>query len=151
MTAATILDHLWRRREERNPVLVVIDEAHNVCPAQPLLKLQEASGDHVVRIAGEGRKYGLHLLLATQRPAKIRPNALSQCDNLVLMRMNSAADLAWIAEIFSFAPDSMLARAPYFSQGETLLAGGIVSRPTLARFGGRLSPEGGGDVPATWA
>jgi DNA helicase HerA-like ATPase len=67
------------------------------------------------------------------------------------MRMNSAADLAGIAETFSFAPESMLAQAPYFDQGETLLAGGIVNRPTVARFGGRLSPEGGGDVPATWA
>ncbi len=151
VTVTTILEHLWRRREDRNPVLVAIDEAHTVCPAEPTSKLQEASAAHVVRIAGEGRKYGLHLLVATQRPAKIHPNVLSQCDNLVLMRMNSAADLAGIAETFSFAPESMLAQAPYFDQGETLLAGGIVNRPTVARFGGRLSPEGGGDVPATWA
>ena len=64
------------------------------------------------------------------------------------MRMNSAGDLAVISELFSFAPESMLEQATYFEQGEALHAGGIVNRPTLARFGGRLSPEGGGDVSA---
>ena len=50
-----------------------------------------------MRIAAEGRKFGLYLLVSTQRPQKVHPNVVSQCDNLVLMRLNSAADLAYAA------------------------------------------------------
>jgi DNA helicase HerA-like ATPase len=105
----------------------------------------------VIRIAGEGRKFGLYLLLASQRPNKIHSNVLSQCDNLLLMRMNSHADLAHLASILSQVPTSLMEQATKFSIGESLLAGRIVQNPTFAKFEGRLSVEGGGDIPTTWA
>jgi uncharacterized protein len=151
LAAGAVLTRLWSRRAERRPALVVIDEAHNVCPVQPTLALQREGRDRVVRIAGEGRKYGLYLLLVTQRPDKLEPNALTQCDNLVLLRLNGAADVERMATAFSFVPPSLLGEAPSFAKGEALLAGGIVSRPSRAAFEGRLSPEGGSDVPTTWA
>ena len=45
----------------------------------------------------------------------------------------------------------LIAEATSFSKGEALFAGPIVARPTRAAFEGRLSPEGGGDVPTDWA
>ena len=92
-------------------MLIVIDEAHNVCPAAPEDALTALATEHAVRIAAEGRKFGLYLLTSTQRPQKVHPNVVSQCDNLILMRMNSAADLAYASEIFSFVPAGLLARA----------------------------------------
>jgi hypothetical protein len=151
LASAVVLTQLWRRRAERRPTLIVIDEAHNVCPAQTSLPLQEEGRDRVVRIAGEGRKYGLHLLLVTQRPDKLEPNALTQCDNLVLLRLNGAADVERLAAAFSFVPPPLLGEAPSFAKGEALIVGGIAARPTRAAFEGRLSPEGGGDVPTDWA
>jgi hypothetical protein len=56
-----------------------------------------------VRIASEGRKYGLYLLVVTQRPQKVRENVVSQCDSLALMRMNSLGDLDYVGEVFSHA------------------------------------------------
>ena len=149
--ALAALDHLWASRNERRATLIAIDEAHNVCPANPADRLQAAASEQVDRIAAEGRKFGLHLLLATQRPTKVPPNALSQCENLVLMRMNSASDIDALAEAFSFVPRTLLDQARRFGQGETLLAGGIVGEPVLARFDRRLSEEPGTDVPTTWA
>jgi DNA helicase HerA-like ATPase len=151
LASAAVLTQLWRRRAERRPTLVVIDEAHNVCPVQTSLPLQHGGRDHVVRIAGEGRKYGLHLLLVTQRPDKLEPNALTQCDNLILLRLNGAADVNRLAAAFSFVPPPLLGEAPSFAKGEALIVGGIVARPTRAAFEGRLSPEGGGDAPTHWA
>ena len=78
-------------------------------PPQPRGSLHTAIVDRLVQIAAEGRKYGLWLLLSTQRPSKIHPQVLSQCDNLMLMRMNSPGDLAELAEVFGFAPPDMLA------------------------------------------
>jgi hypothetical protein len=151
LASTAILAGLWRERERRNPVLLVIDEAHNVCPAEPEDPLRALASDVAVRIAAEGRKFGLYLLVSTQRPQKIPENLLSQCDNLVLMRMNSQADLAYVAEVFSFVPPSLLARATTFRQGECLVAGKIAPHPAFLRVGERVSVEGGGDVPADWA
>ena len=152
LVAATVLGDLWRRRQERDPVLIVIDEAHNVCPAEPPDPLAAVATGHAIRIAAEGRKFGLYLLLSTQRPQKIPENVLSQADNLVLMRLNSLADAAFAEAVFSFVPPSLIERSAIFRQGEALIAGKISPRqPALLRFGARLSEEGGADVPATWA
>ncbi len=151
LTSAAVLGALWHRREERKPVLVVIDEAHNVCPAEPLDPLTALATDYAVRIAAEGRKFGLYLLVATQRPQKVHPNVVTQCDNLVLMRLNSAADAAYARDVFSFVPAGLLARAPAFGVGEALVAGKICPAAALLRFGRRIAEEGGADVPADWA
>jgi len=130
--------------------LIVIDEAHNVCPAQPGDPITGLATEDAVRIAGEGRKFGLYLIVVTQRPQKVHENVLSQCDNLILMRMNSTADLGHVGRVFSFVPPGLLDRATTFRQGEALAAGKITSHPALIRFGARLSHEGGADV-AGWA
>jgi hypothetical protein len=100
LTACAVLERLWRERERREPVAIVINEAQNVCPAEPADPLTALATEDAVRIAGEGRKFGLYLIVVTQRPQKIHENVLSQCDNLVLMRMNSVADLAQVAGVF---------------------------------------------------
>jgi DNA helicase HerA-like ATPase len=149
--ALAVLQGLWAGRTRREPCLLVVDEAHDLCPAAPADELQERVLDLFIRVAGEGRKYGLHLLLATQRPDKLHANVLSQCDNVVLLRVNSAADRAQLQEQFSFAPAGLVELAGRFRQGEALLAGPITPFPLLARFGQRLTPEGGSDVPTDWA
>jgi hypothetical protein len=142
-----LIESLWAGRESRTPTLIVVDEAHNLCPAEPSSSIQAALVDRFVQIAAEGRKYGLWLLLSTQRPSKIHPQVLSQCDNLVLMRMNSPGDIAELARVFGFAPPVMLQASRYFVQGEALVAGGFVPAPGIIRMGARLTLEGGGDVP----
>jgi uncharacterized protein len=151
LVAASVLGALWRRRERREPVLVVIDEAHNVCPAQPEDPLVALATDHAVRIAAEGRKFGIYLLVSTQRPQKVHENVISQCDNLVLMRLNSTADAAFAQSVFSFVPAGLVDRATTFRLGEALVAGKVSPDPALIRFGARIAEEGGADVPSTWA
>ncbi|SDD31413.1 hypothetical protein SAMN05216410_3169 [Sanguibacter gelidistatuariae] len=147
VAALAVLDHLWGTREARQPALIVIDEAHNLCSADPVTPVDRALTERIVQIAAEGRKYGLWLLLSTQRPSKIHPNALSQCDNLALMKMSSPHDLAELADYFGYAPADLLARSPRFLQGQALFAGGFVDRATVVQMGSRLTHEGGTDVP----
>jgi DNA helicase HerA-like ATPase len=151
LVAQAVLGRLWEKRHERKPLLVVIDEAHNVCPQLPESELQFLATDTAISIAAEGRKFGLYLMLSTQRPQKVHENVVSQCDNLVLMRMNSIADVGHLTELFSFVPPSLLQRATGFRLGEALVAGKIVPTPSFVRFGARVSEEGGSDVPADWA
>ena len=93
-----------------------------------------------MRIAAEGRKFGLYLLVCTQRPQKVQENVVSQCDNLVLMRMASAADLAYAGELLSFAPRGLLDGATSFRLGEALVAG----QARLAPRADPLRPPRGG-------
>ncbi len=146
-----LLQKLWNKREERKPILIVIDEAHNICPSEPETPLQERLTQVLITIAGEGRKFGLYLLLASQRPQKIHPNVLSQCDNLVLMRMNSSADLGYLSDVFSFIPDDLIRESTHFRMGESLIAGQILPTPALVQIGRRMTQEGGTDIPSDWA
>ncbi|PRY67478.1 hypothetical protein B0I08_10685 [Glaciihabitans tibetensis] len=144
--ALAVLEHLWNHREAREPVLLVLDEAHNFCPPNPVSPIEHALTRQIVQIAAEGRKFGLWLFLSTQRPTKIHPNVLSQCDNLGVMKISTPRDLVELADVFGYAPESLLRQSPTFVQGQALFAGGFVERPTLVRVASRVTEEGGSDV-----
>jgi hypothetical protein len=149
--AAALMAGLWHRRAEKQPLLIVVDEAHNVCPQDVTDTHQALAVQAAINIAAEGRKYGLYLLLSTQRPQKLQVNIVSQCENLILMHMNSLADLDYLAATFSQVPPALIRQATGFELGEGLVAGRISPYPTLFRSGRRISPEGGSDIPTTWA
>ncbi len=150
VAALALLGRL-RRRTNRTAVSVVIDEAHNVCSPNAPTALERAVTDYAVWVAGEGRKFGIYLVLASQRPQKVHRNVISQCDNLLLMRVNSVADLDELAQVFSHVPATMIAEARSFQLGEMLAAGPVASTPIRLRVGERWTPEGGADLPTTWA
>ena len=151
LVAEAVLSTLWESRLTRTPCLVVIDEAHNICPAEAADPVTQLSADRAVQIAAEGRKYGLYMLTSTQRPHKVHENVVSQCDNLLLMRMNSSADLADLSRVFSFVPEGLMAGATSFRQGQALVAGKVMPRAAYVTMGARVSEEGGADIPRTWA
>jgi hypothetical protein len=78
-------------------------------------------------------------------------NILSQCDNLILMRMNSSGDRSRLAEAFSMVPSPLIERSATFLLGEGLAVGKITPDPLLFKTGRRMIPEGGLDLPASWA
>jgi uncharacterized protein len=108
--------------------------------------LEKAVLDRIIQIAAEGRKYGLWLLLSTQRPSRVHQGIISQCDNLALMRMSSQRDLDELATIFGFAPPALVDQSPLFRQGEALLAGGFAPVSSVVQMRQRLTHEGGRDV-----
>jgi len=82
---------------------------------------------------------------------EIHENVLSQCDDLLLMRMNSAADLARLSDDFSAVAPALIDRSATFRLGEGLAFGKIAPHPVLFKTGRRITAEGGPDVPADWA
>ena len=152
LVADAVLAALWSRRLSREPVLVVIDEAHNICASDPVDALSRLSTERAVQIAAEGRKYGLYLLASTQRPGKVHENVVSQCDNLLLMRMNAVSDLRELERLFSFVPPGLMAGATMFGMGQVLVGGRIFPPGAgYVQVGDRVSQEGGADIPLTWA
>jgi uncharacterized protein len=149
VTAGAVLERLWRRRATREPMAIVIDEAHNVCPAEPADPITALAAEDAIRIAGRGTQVWPLPDPCDPAPAEgARERALPMrqprpdADELT-------ADLAHIASSFSFVPPGLIERATTFHQGETLVAGKIASHPALIRFGAQLTHEGGADV-AGW-
>jgi uncharacterized protein len=150
LVAEAVLSTLWESRLSRRPCLIVIDEAHNVCPGAPVDALTRLCTRTAVQIAAEGRKYGLFLLTSTQRPHKVHENVVSQCDNLLLMRMNSQADVAELGRLLSFVPPGLMAGATSLRLGQALVAGRLLPQAAYVRMGERASREGGADIAPTW-
>ena len=121
-------------------------------PPPPDNTLSRITTERAIQIAAEGRKYGLYVLVSTQRPNKVHENVVSQCDNLLLMRMNSMADVGDLTRLFSFVPPGLMAGAPSFGMGQALVAGRLFPQGSAyVQMGDRVSQEGGADVPTTWA
>jgi hypothetical protein len=80
-----------RKREEVPAGMIVIEEAHNFIPERGFGK---AVSTHVLRtIASEGRKFGLGLLVISQRPARIDKNVISQCNTQIILRVTNPNDI----------------------------------------------------------
>ena len=148
VVALSVLDDLWSRRSERRPFLLVIDEAHNLCSPEVETALERAVLDRIIQIAAEGRKYGLWLLLSTQRPSRVHQGIISQCDNLALMRMSSQRDLDELATIFGFAPPALSTSHRCFARARRCSP--AVSCQHRARFrGGNVSRMKAGATSAS--
>ncbi|HWL50629.1 MAG TPA: ATP-binding protein [Acidimicrobiia bacterium] len=151
LVAQAVLSKLWTLRQSRQPCLLVIDEAHNICAADPQEPVSVLSTDRTVQIAAEGRKFGLYLLVSTQSPHKVPENVVSQCDNVLLMRLNSQADVEDLTSLFSFVPPGLVAGLSSFRMGQALVGGKIFPLSGYVRMGARTSEEGGADIPIEWA
>jgi hypothetical protein len=113
--------------------VIVIDAAHKRLP-RPAGRRSDGAR-HQLCISDRRRRPQVRALPADLDAAaqKVHDEVLSQCDNLLLMRMNSEADLGHLRDAFSFVPDGLIQRATTFRQGESLVAGKFVPHPTYVR------------------
>jgi hypothetical protein len=135
--AAKALEALWDRNQQvRIPTLIVVDEAHNLCTPNPSNCWQERTTEWINRIAAEGRKYSLSLLIASQRPAKIHPNTLDNCRNTFVLRLQNRDDLATLERNTLDVSKELLQTMPTIPRFHALIYGEC-SRPILIRVGRR--------------
>jgi hypothetical protein len=140
-----------RRKGVAKCSVLVLDEAHYMFPKSAVLAEQALTVDWGAKIAGEGRKYGVYLVAASQLPSKLHEHVLTQCGNVIVMKMSSQSDISAVQESLSFVPGALLERAKWFDQGDALLIGDIVPAPScLLHFEGRKTQEGGRDLKVDW-
>jgi DNA helicase HerA-like ATPase len=96
---------VWQTGEERerDPVLLVCEEAHRYVPNRGDAQY-EAAQEAIRRIAKEGRKYGIGLLLVSQRPSEVEATVLSQCSSWIILRISNDADRDHVRALL---PDSV--------------------------------------------
>lgn len=128
------------------PILLVYEEAHKYVPNSELVKYR-SSKKSIERIAKEGRKYGVTLLLASQRPSEISETIFSQCNNFVAMRLTNPADLGYVKKLLPDTLGSLIDKMPALKQGEALLVGESIVLPSIVQIE-RCSPEpSSNDIP----
>lgn len=108
------------------PVLVVLEEAHRYLGEGGSIKLARIAAN---RIAREGRKYGIGLMLVTQRPSELPDTALSQCGTIIALRLTNSGDQSTVKAAL---PDSVAGLAdalPSLRTGEALISGEAITLP----------------------
>jgi len=125
-----------------SPVLVVLEEAHRYLgeSANPLTK------ESANRIAREGRKYGIGLLLVTQRPTELPDTALSQCGTIIALRLSNSLDQGAIRSALPDIVSGLAAVLPSLRTGEAIVSGEAVVIPSRTLLD-RPTPEPLADDP----
>jgi hypothetical protein len=129
--------------DTRRPTFLVIDEAHNLIPVRRTSAAAERLALDVIRIAAEGRKFGLFLIVVTQRPRKLDPSVISECDNLLLMRMTNGTDLDAAKELFGFLAPAVISDAKNLLVGDVFLQGRLSKGGQVWHAAPRRTQQGG--------
>lgn len=114
------------------PLLLVYEEAHKYVPNNDLAKYR-ASKESIERIAKEGRKYGVSLLLASQRPSEISETIFSQCNNFLALRLTNPADQNYVKRLLPDTLGNIVDKMPSLKAGECLLIGDAVVLPSIVQ------------------
>lgn len=125
----------WTPTDNRHPIALFCDEAHLYIPERQSSSAGEAFAvEAFERIAKEGRKYGVGLVVISQRPSEVNRTVLSQCNNLVAMRLTNGDDQNVIRRLL---PDSLGGFGdllPVLDTGEALVVGDASLLPTRVRI-----------------
>ena len=128
--------------EYPHPVFIVIEEAHNFIPQDSKTR----SSPIIRRIAGEGRKFGVFLVVISQRPSKIHSDTLSQCNSQIIMKLTNPRDQEAVQNSSERMSKELLDNLPGFNPGEAVVLGPVTKTPVMIRVRRRRTREGGADI-----
>jgi DNA helicase HerA-like ATPase len=125
--------HQTREQREADPVLLICEEAHRYVPNRGEAEYAVAQ-TAIRRIAREGRKYGLGLMLVSQRPADVEGTVISQCNSWIVLRLSNSSDQEHVSR---FLPDSLAGLSKILSslpRQEALFVGEAAALPARIRI-----------------
>lgn len=132
-----ILEFLSRFKKEKRgsiPVVIALEEAQNYIPEVNRKDRESISKKVFERIAREGRKYGLSLVVSSQRPSELSKTVLSQCNSFIVHRIQNPDDQSYIRKLVSSANSEILSQLPTLPQQHVIVMGDCVRTPIVARI-----------------
>ena len=124
----------WTDHKLRQPLALVCDEAHLYLPRGELNPVEKRAVEAFEKIAKEGRKYGVSLLIVSQRPSDVSATVLSQCNNVIALRLTNADDQNTVKKLLPESLDSLLDVLPIMNVGEALVVGDAVLLPSRIKI-----------------
>jgi hypothetical protein len=137
MLYSLIAEELFEARvrgELSLPVLMLLEEAHNFAPARAETAAEVQAINITKQIAQEGRKFGVGLILISQRPSRLDETTLSQCNSYIIMRMVNPADQNYVRRVVETLGEDEAKLLPDLDVGEAILSGQLVNFPVLVKI-----------------
>jgi len=116
------------------PVLFVLEEAHNFVPARANTDAEQNSITTTKQIAQEGRKFGVGLILISQRPSRLDETTLAMCNSFIIMRMVNPADQNFVRKVIESLGEDEAKLLPDLDKGEAVLSGQLINFPVLVKM-----------------
>lgn len=169
MTVSSIIAAEWLRAHQnwevvlklanpkldpRVPTFLIVDEAHNLIPREPRAGIAATIREQFRTIAVEGRKYGMFLILVTQRPDRIDSTVLSECNNQIFMKIGDKKVIEHICDNVGVPASANLFKAVEMKPHRGIIAGQWSPKDGPTRFyvAARRTIEGGRSLqPKNWA
>ncbi len=132
-----ILEFVSRFKDEdrgKLPIVIVLEEAQNYIPEKNRNERVSIAKNIFERIAREGRKYGLSLLVSSQRPSELSKTVLSQCNSFIIHRLQNPEDQKYVRQLVSAANEDILQQLPILPQQHVVIMGDAVRTPVQARM-----------------
>lgn len=132
-----VLEFVSRFKEDDRgtmPIVMVLEEAQNYIPEINKKDRTSISRKVFERIAREGRKYGLSLVISSQRPSELSKTVLSQCNSFIIHRLQNPDDQLYIRKLVSSASSEVLNQLPILPQQHAIILGDAVRTPVMARI-----------------
>jgi hypothetical protein len=125
----------WRAEEDRTPIAFVCDEAHIYLPTKDISDANSRIAlDTFEKVAKEGRKYGVSLLVVSQRPSDVSRTILSQCNNLIALRLSNPQDQQVVHSMMPDSLSSLTSVLPILDTGEAIILGDAVLLPSRIKL-----------------
>lgn len=125
----------WMQPEKRTPFVFVCDEAHLYLPVRDAADAVEKQALYSFeRIAKEGRKYGVSLLVVSQRPSDVSQTILSQCNNFLILRLTNDQDQNVVRRLMPDSLAGVLDGLPLLDTGEAMLLGDAILLPARIKL-----------------
>jgi uncharacterized protein len=125
----------WTTKDERHPIALVCDEAHLYLPSRQNADASETRAlSHFERIAKEGRKYGVSLLIVSQRPSELNTTIMSQCNNVISLRLSNQADKIAVCNLLPENLGGIQDFLPTLGIGEAVVVGDSCLLPSRIKI-----------------
>ncbi|EHU5001880.1 helicase HerA-like domain-containing protein [Vibrio vulnificus] len=125
----------WTNSNNRHPIAMVCDEAHLYLPKKDGKNpIEKRAIESFEKIAKEGRKYGVALFIVSQRPSDVSTTILSQCNNVISLRLTNSEDQSTVKKLLPDSLDSLLDILPIMDVGEALVVGDSVLLPSRIKI-----------------
>ena len=143
-----------REQPKRNtePVHLVLDEAHRYISRNRGKEYFFEANRIFERVAKEARKYGLFLILSSQRPSELNETVLSQCSNFIIHRIQNPDDLNYIRSMTPYISKAILNQLPSIPRQEALIFGTATNLPVLFKVkdANPLPDSKNNDISKNW-